>query len=105
MGAGIGQLALCVSAPEPAGELVNGVGASGGGGGGAELFGEHGFSFGIKSRRRGAHASDKAPPFPKKGLALGGDFGDMRVAETIIFPGSPDALPALKAGFVFSGLE
>src|SRR5208337_942490 len=72
-----------------------------------ELIGEHGFSFGKRgSRRRGAHASDKAPPFPKKGLASDRIFGEDQNCEILIFsPACRDTGPASQAGLRVSGLQ
>jgi hypothetical protein len=42
---------------------------------------------------------------PEKGLATIQIFGDHRIAEITIFPGSPGHRPAFMAGFVFLGLS
>jgi hypothetical protein len=88
-----------MSDPQLAGDFINGMGISCGC---CELIGEHVSSFGNEVPAR--VSADKAPPCPKKGLALSSDFRDYQRCHTLIFPGSPDALPAIsKAGFVFWG--
>jgi len=52
---GVDQLTFGVRPPCQASDLVNGVGASGGGGGRMELFGEHSFSVRDQVPPKGAH--------------------------------------------------
>jgi len=72
-----------------------------------QLVGEHASSFGIKSRRRGAHSFGKASPLPPQGglqrIEFWGEYPD---AQSWIRPrlaGNP-ARPN-TAGFGFSGLS
>jgi hypothetical protein len=90
------QLTLGVRAPRQAGDLVNSMGVSCSRSGGCELIDEQKVSpSGSRSRRKGAHDFDKAPPQPKMALASDRDFGDMRVAQTLIIPGLPGHRAAL----------
>jgi len=74
--------------PCQAGDRVNGVGVSGGSCCGLELIGEHGFSFGIKSRREGARTISAKLRRSQKWLLQRFRFsGIIGVAQTSIFPG------------------
>ena len=69
-----------------------------------ELVGEHGFSFGIKSRREGAHDFRQSSAVPQKGACVGSNFrGVSRLPHHDIPRPCRDTGPPHKAGFVFSG--